>query len=385
MREIHPGPYPTTLYDPEKVIQLFWSSSTMGGESIKIEKRNGQWLKLSGAPFIRDLDQWETQRRAIVFSKLQLEGGIPVPQELGKIEIKLANTESIVGIYNNQNFFFTDGPAKGKGFRIGSNKELQKIITEGIWGFYPHTLDLCRLETLKELQFNEKNWALKKDKLWYVVRHESKEKGLAEPIELLLRKICNLKIDEFVGHDEIALDGAKTLMTFKVGSLVKELKKNGETFILPGFQPFKSNTLLDTLSLTDPQDLTDPTSKVAKTAVDKKASQEERLKAIRKLHGNKSKESIGALREIIFEQTDIDIYRYEAVDALAEIGTKDAYKVLIERLPQVGRSGFELRIARALAAAMGTFLKSDEHTPEDVRRPEVDALVQMALKNPPGK
>ena len=98
-----------------------------------------------------------------------------------------------------------------------------------------------------------------------------------------------------------------------------------------------------------------------------------------------SAEAVEPLKTLVNEQTEIDLYRYEAVDALAAIGTKEAFHVIAERLAEVGRSGFELRLARALAMAMGKSFMSDEKTPETQRRKEVQDLLASARKNPPGR
>jgi hypothetical protein len=376
---IHMGMPPVSIYNPDELVQLSW---TVGKENLKLKNSDGVWSKISGASFIHQVDQWGAQRRGQVLSRLPLENGITVPNELGKIEFTISSSkEKITGIYDHQNFQFVSGPVKDKGFHLDTNKDLREIISEGLWGFYPHKIELCRYEKLKSVAF--KDWSLERVQDWIVVDKDKKDKARTELVKPFLEKICHLDVDAFSTGEEPG--AAPIVLKIESKSGTNEVKEFANTFSARGFPYFKSRGLAETLILTHPEDLRDPTSKEAQTAINKRASQQERLDAIRKLRGNKSPESIAALREIIFENTDIDLYRYEAVDTLTDIGTKESLKVLIDRLPQVGRSGFELRIARALAGAMGTFFRSDEKTPEETRRPEVDNLVQMALKKPPGK
>ena len=147
---------------------------------------------------------------------------------------------------------------------------------------------------------------------------------------------------------------------------------------------FTSQTFSELIKVS-PDDFKDPSLEVGRIALDPKKSQDERIKAIRKMKDSHSPEGIPALKTLINERTEIDLYRYEAVDALAAIGTKEAYKVIADRLAEIGRSGFELRLARALALGMGHNFVSDEKTPEPQRRAEVQDLLAFYRSHPPGK
>ena len=147
---------------------------------------------------------------------------------------------------------------------------------------------------------------------------------------------------------------------------------------------FKSEDLIGIVGI-DLKLFEDPAVGAGKIILDTGKSQDERIKAIREVKKLKSIDALPALKNIVFEKTEIDVYRYEAVDALAEIETKEAFKIIADRLASVSRSGFQLRLARALAAAMNEPFTSDENTPEVVRQSEVHELLKNYHKSPPGK
>lgn len=307
--------------------------------------------------------------------------GISVNNPVGKIEL-IDSGEKLEGVYDRQSFQWLTGPGKDKGVHLAENNNIREIFSEGLFGFQPHKLELCKPNQVKKVTLPA--WVLEKEKgQWNILEKNKKDRARPDQVNTILEKICDIAVDTFATSAE---PGTST-DALKIDSGSKEvvIKKFINTFLQVGGPYFESHSLTETLSLIRSDDLRDPTLDEAKIALDRRQPQDERIKAIRKLRGNNSPQAIAALRDIIFEPTDIDLYRYEAVDTLQETNTKQGWKVIIDRLPQVGRTGFELRMARALAGAMGTFFKADEKTPEEVRRPEVDNLVEMAKKKPPGK
>jgi hypothetical protein len=325
--------------------------------------------------------QWALQRRLTILSKLATQVTPPLKDVVGEVSLK-SHDGAFHGVYNTENFQWTSGPSAGEGVAVTKESPLGEVLSEGLWGFKDHEITFCQPKELTKVVLPD--WFLEKiSNQWKLHSKDKVEKVLPDPTKIFFEKLCIVTIDAFDFFDvPEKIESAVTLVSRKKTT---SLQKSGNLFIVEGYPHFKSHSLYELLTPKASEDLRDPSTDVGKIAVDRKQSQEDRIKNIRKLRGNSSPEALASLRAIVFEDTDIDLYRYEAVDTLAVTGTKAAYQIIAERLAQVGRSGFELRLARALAGAMGRFFKSDEKTPEDVRRPEVDELIKAAKEHPPGK
>ncbi len=357
---------PQNIYDPESVTSLMWQ--------YKDEK-----ILLTKSDALSKDARWALERRVILLSKSRLIPVKKITDPLGEISIK-TKTEDISGSYDAQVFRWDTGRGAGQGIRFEQEPNIREIFAEGLWGFKPHQITLC--DPKKITTVNSTDWSLEKKQngIWVL---SGKDEVRSNSLPALFEKLCRVEVDVFDLFTKI--EKATTAANIKWGNKNLELKRDGDFFLTGDFPSFKSETLSALLSKNTLADLRDPTGEIAKIAVDRTQSQEERIKSIRALRGNSSPEALNALRTIIFENTDIDLYRYEAVDTLAATNTKASFKIITDRLAQVGRSGFELRMARALAAAMGRFFKSDEKTPESERRPEVDELLKAAQTHPPGK
>jgi hypothetical protein len=364
------------LFMPGEVTKLIWF---VGKTKIELTKLGEHWHV---SPSYIPIDEWNIQRRIVTLSKVSLKSGITIIEPSGEVEFTTP-IEKFHGIYNNSSFLWTNGSRKDHGFLFAENPDIKSLFDEGLWGFQPHVLKICDSNKIKSVTF--KDWSLEKNfNEWQVVEKGSKVRARPDLVEVLAKSLCQFKVDNFV--EDVKAPDSTPKIRVKTSSREIDFKNDGELYFVTEYPiGLKSHYLAGLLSSTNPSSMKDPSLEEAKTAADRKASNEDRISAIRKLRGNQSPEALASLKTIIFEKTDIDLFRYEAVDSLVAIGTKDAYKVIADRLSEVGRSGFELRLARALAPALGSFFSADEKTPESERRPQVDALIKAAAAHPPGK
>jgi len=335
-------------------------------------------------------DPWSFKRRLAILSVLENPIDVSISQPLGEVSVGLTDESRVAlqGVYDDKSFVWVTGPFKGKGFLFENNLNVKNIFMEGVEGLADHKIPICKPESLTQVTLESSSLHRENGK-WFVFSKEGKELGPAghETVTEWLNQVCNLQITYFV-PDEKQLKFENSVLTIKQKSDIT-FSKQGSIYFVSGIEnklthiPFTSDSV-DHLVQVDFKNFIDPNFSYSKTMLDSTKTQQERLGAIREIKKLKSVAALPALRKIIFEKTEIDLYRYEAVDALVEIGTYAAYKIIAERLAEVPQSGFQLRLARALAPPLGESFISDEHTPEEPRRLEVQNLLKEYKKHPPG-
>jgi hypothetical protein len=264
-------------------------------------------------------------------------------------------------------------------------------------------VDICdpaKIEFI-ELKSAKNTLRLRRTKSHWNIESPEASPARGSAVETWLQHACKLNVGKFMGEASISkLD--KPVLTLR--------EKSGPGFLLyPGGDsrmsansekssstpPFKifctgnskllrkvcfsSSDLESELDLKE-SEFKDPSLEEARIALDEKRSLDERVAAIRKIKDLRSEAGIPALKELVFQTTEIDSYRYEAVDALAAIGTRETYKIIADRLEQVGRTGFQLRLARALALSVGYPFSADEKTPDPERQQQIHELLDAFRK-----
>jgi hypothetical protein len=354
----------------------------------------------------KTLDSFEVRRHLLQFSKLNKKinaSEFHPEKRVGEILIHFKDSRVLKGSYDEKMFVWTEGKLKNLGayFLTKDGENSRDLLFEGPLGLQIHVLKLCDPLKLINLEFANGAKLSKSIRGWMIFQKKDLQ-GISGTADLanteeafrFLKKLCSPKIDFFkpflqgVTGLKLSSELEMSSKTLKSVNASRLLKNNETYFFSQGGHSesvsFTSKDLSDILKI-NLETLKDLSVQATRDFLDSTKSQIERLEAIRKVKKLKSQASVPDLRKLVFEDTDIDVYRYEAVDALAEIGSKEAFRVIGERLKTVKRSGFQLRLARALANAMGDSFSSDENTAEDVRQPEVKELLEEFEKNPPGK
>lgn len=370
---------PVSIFDPGEATELTW---VFRDKTRRFAKNpEGHWASLQA----REYDPWGVQRRVTLLSRLPLKKNFSLTAPIGRVVIKTPQA-SFEGIFTQSQFMWDSGPAVGSGIDFGDDIDIRRVFEEGTMGFEPHGISICEPDKLSEIYLANHEATLRKsDKKWLLFLKDKEPLPLRDQVtQPWLKALCNVTADYF-----------KEEKTEETGAPVVRLKdENGRQFVLTvrngvytGAQPapFMSDSFSQTLKL-NVETLIDPTLDEAKVALDSQKSQSARVAAIRKIKELGSPQAIPALKILLFENTDLDVYRYEATDALAAIGTSEALQAIADRLSQVGRSGFQLRLGRALAAHLGYPFTSDEHTPDEVRQTEVqDLLAEFKKERAPTK
>jgi len=382
-----PSPPPPTspaaseklLYNPEDVSALTWSFKD---KTLELKKENGHWTDSAGHS-LGDDASWGAARRVSILTRSILSKDVKVPVPLGRFTVKVKG-ESWEGQYGDHSFDWDAGPQAGNGFDFSSDQDLKDLFGEGLFGFQSHKVKWCDSSDLRQVDFKS-DWTLKKqDHKWITIQGKTTEPAREQAVGHFLQRACELTADLFIADPGQGPKDAAPILKIVEGHGQIVVQRDNGIYFSNQIPAFKSRDL-DDLMTTNLDDIKDPSLEEGKVALDPSKTTPERLAAIRKIKDMRSVAGIPALKTIVFEDTNLDVYRYEAVDALAAIGTKEAFKIIADRLAQIGRSGFELRMARALSAAMGRAFKSDEKTPENIRRPEVNDLLDAYKKNPPGR
>jgi hypothetical protein len=328
------------------------------------------------------LDAFQVERFLVTLSKLTtpVSGGAISAPPKGTIEISLNTGDVIKGVYDEHYFIWQTGAFFDTGAIFSSASVLADILAEGTDSLKSHILKVCEGLTLNSIEFGAQQKLIKvKDRWEILIANHSLGLADRDTATQIVGQLCKIPVSKFVPISVSHLPrqqiekfaSGKIILNFASSKRIFE--KRGSIFST-GKIRFESSEL-DRLVNINLEPLVDPAVGAGRAILNAALTQEERLKAIREIKKLKSKEAIPALRKLIFEDTDIDIYRYEAVDALAEIGTSDAIKIIADRLAQVSRSGFQLRLARALAAPISEPFTSDENTPDDIRQAEVHELL----------
>jgi hypothetical protein len=380
-----------TLFDPQKVREISWTEQ---GKTIRLKWKNDSWSS-PGAPKDFKPDSWNIHRRLVLLS--QASGLTPVdlknPPTGSLVFVTSKDIQTgqqahqIEGQFNQEGFQWTSGPHKSQGYLFSNHPEIADLFDEGLKSISLHEITQCHPDKVNRLEFAGKaGWALTKKKTQWVLTQEQKENP-ARPavVANFLKLLCDVSVDHFFPSKSTIPQGANEVLEVYEGEKKITLSSTADQNFIFGDAPvFTSKNLVEALK-ESVDDFKDPSLEVGRVALDPSKSKNERILAIRAMKDSKSPEGIPALKALVDEKTEIDLYRYEAVDALAAIGTKEAFKIIADRLGEVGRSGFELRLARALALGMGHNFVSDEKTPEPRRRAEVQDLLSYYRQKGAGK
>jgi hypothetical protein len=368
-----PSAHIENFFDPDKVTKLVWTDS---GASITLTKTGDKWTATPPTA----VDPWQVRRRLEIISHFA-PVEISASSVTGHVLI-IAADKTLEGSFDQNHFFWTSKDIQGQGIDFTSQSLGGDAFDEGLLGFRPHEAELCNPKQVTALEI-QGSWSIQKSKSGWTTKFNDKaEPARTGAVNEFLTHVCKVKVDRFyrpLAHDQ----PVREAVVIHLASRPEKVMKSGSEYAFKDLT--FSSEILDGLLKTDWDDVRDPTSEDGKVALDPKLDMKTRVMAIRKVRDNPSAAALPWLKELVFENTELDVYRYEAVDALASVGTKQAYGLIAERLAQVGRSGFQLRLARALAAGMGRPFMSDEKTPDSERQSEITELIEAYKKNPPGK
>ena len=370
--EPSPSPLPITkCFDPKQVTEFKIKDH---GFETSFNRQNEGWK--SSTPF----EIFNVERRLIVLAALPLQPGNFLKTSFGEITLTIGG-EKWQGRYNKAEFIWETGPQKLQQMVFKKDSPLKYLLFEGIEGFAPHHFSVCSEKSISNIKHGD-NWELKRSGAKWLVIEKNKPEVPAkiQAVKDWLNGVCQVEIDFF---DSVTEGQLQTALELSGSAKTVKIETMGDLIKTPGHTPFLSEKMQRLLNF-KADDFKDRAFDDSKIALDKNEIVKTRTDAIRRLKDARSPEGMDALRNVLFEETEFDVFRYEACDALASYGTKEAYALIAKRLSTEGRTGFQLRLARALGTALGMPFKSDEKTPDAVRQPEVQKLLAAFKARPPG-
>ena len=380
----------------DQVMEVNWKDSSLAVSTKR--DPHGKWRRIAVSKRIKlsEIDPWTVHRLLVLLTNADASSKTSEPtacevagpagskRMCGAIALQ-AGTQKLNGVYDEKIFLWNQGPHKEQEISLEVHPEIKQLLESGPLSLFSKDVKACDPLRITAVKVEVPKINLKKrGAKWFSVVGEGKEQTEREArafeTESFVDRLCKFEVDNFVS--DAAFSKARLVATLSSNTKLV-LKERDGLYSFAGLPTFRSKELEATLK-TNPDDFVDPGDVLGKIALDPNRPSKERIEALRKIKDERSVSSIPALKSLINEKTEIDLYRYEAVDALSAIGTKEAYQILSDRLAEIGRSGFELRLARALSLGIGRTFSSDERTPEIQRRKEVQDLLEACRKDPPG-